>query len=286
MERELADLSLERERQRRAALEVALFAAERRQTDQDLGEERACSDREVAGIDAERAAAEVAGRAREELLQVVAHELRNPLGVIGMNLALIDKHAPEGELGAKIRRWADVSRRTAERMTRLVRDLLDASSIERMRLKIVTVEQDVATLLRDTVEAYAGLAAERRVLLDAHLADDLPLVRVDPQRIAQVLGNLIENALRHTPPGGTVTLGAGRQGAAVRFSVRDSGSGVPADRRQAIFERGEQAGPGGAPGAAGLGLFIARGIIAAHGGRIWCDDADGGAAFRFEVPAV
>ncbi|WP_018657980.1 ATP-binding protein [Actinomadura flavalba] len=223
-------------------------------------------------------------RDRADLVSTVAHELRSPLtSVKGFTATLL----------AKWHRFNDDQKRVmletvnadADRVTRLITELLDVSRIEAGRLEMRRQVVDLPGAVRRVVagRVAAGDAAER-FRVEEHGA--LPELWLDPDKIDQILGNLVENAVRHGA--GTVTImvepDAHKEGAAV--SVRDEGEGIPPDAAQRVFRQFWR-GPGGNRRAGtGLGLFIVKGLVEAHGGRIVVRRAPGGGAeFRFTVPA-
>ena len=220
-------------------------------------------------------------RAREEMLAVVSHDLRNPLSAVALVLQTTLDAAEAGDVPSPqlVRRGL----RGLERMQRLLDDLLDLARIDSGTFVVNRARLDVATLLRDAVELHGPLAADKglRLVLDA--PRNL-VVDGDRDRLMQVVSNLLGNALKFTPAGGHITvMGAPREGA-VEVSVTDSGPGVPAEARTRIFDRFYQARR--RQGGVGLGLAIAKGIVDAHGGRIAVDSATpSGARFWFHVPA-
>jgi signal transduction histidine kinase len=223
-----------------------------------------------------------AADAREEVLKIVSHDLRNPLSTIGMAAEMILETADAGEQA----RGVSIIRRTADRMNRMVQDLLDVAKLETGRLAIQVEDTPVALLIDEAVETFGPLAAERGLTLAAAAEPDLPRVCVDRGRIMQVLSNLIGNALKFTPTGGHIMLHARGEGAAVRCAVIDTGPGIPADQLQRIFGRFWQAKPSDRRGL-GLGLTIAKSIVEAHGGRIGADSRPGeGTEFWFTVPTA
>jgi signal transduction histidine kinase len=229
--------------------------------------------------------------ARNQMLAVVAHDLRSPLAAILMGASLLRRNAdPDGGGGDGTRGAAPLKaiERSARRMERMVRDLLDAESIDAGHLAIATRPCEPAALLESVREAFAPMAAEQSIALQvvAPPARATGRVMADPERVFQVLSNLVGNALKFVPGGGTVILGAQVAGHAVRLSVADNGPGIAPDDLQRVFDRYWQAHRGGRTGA-GLGLHIARGIVERHGGRISVQSQLGhGTTFCVTLPRV
>ncbi|CAA9314023.1 MAG: Phytochrome, two-component sensor histidine kinase [uncultured Gemmatimonadetes bacterium] len=221
-----------------------------------------------------------ATRARDEILGVVAHDLRNPLSTVRMAAQLLaDDVAPAH------RKPLDTLLRTTERMNQLIQDLLEVTRIESGKLALELHTESAGGVLREAVAMLAPLAQARSITFDAQLPADLPRVPLDAARILQVISNLVGNALKFTPAGGRVTLGAEVIPGEVRVSVADTGPGIPADQIPRVFGRFWQAGKSDRRGI-GLGLSIARGIVEGHGGRIWVESVEGqGATFFFTIPS-
>jgi signal transduction histidine kinase len=223
-----------------------------------------------------------AAAAREEVLKIVSHDLRNPLSTIGMAADLILESPDE----ASQERTVGIIKRTTGRMNRLIQDLLDVAKLETGRLAIEVEPVAVETLRDEAVELLAPLAAECNLSLTAAVEPDLPLVYVDRGRILQVLSNLVGNAIKFTPAGGQITLHVRRDAGAVRFAVIDTGSGIAPDQMQRIFGRFWQAQPSDRRGL-GLGLTIAKSIVDAHGGTIGAESRPGeGSEFWFTIPVA
>jgi signal transduction histidine kinase/DNA-binding response OmpR family regulator len=223
-----------------------------------------------------------ATRARDEMLAVVAHDLRNPLNNIYMAASLLlEIMAAER---ASERRQVEVIQRSAERMNRLVLDLLDLERIEAGRLALDPRPELPFALVHDSVEQLKPLATARSLNLEADAARELPVVLADPVRVQQVISNLVGNAIKFTPEGGTVTVRAERDGDVVCISVIDTGPGIPAQQLPHIFGRFWQADAADRRGL-GLGLAIAKGLVEAHGGRIWVESREHmGSTFFFTLP--
>lgn len=226
--------------------------------------------------------AERAARLRDEVLAIVAHDLRNPLGTIAGSADLLHMPLPPDKREQHI----TMIQRTADRMNRLIGDLLDAAKIEAGRLKLELNTIDAAELVAEVVELEGTRAEGKDVDLSHQVSTDVPPVRGDRNQLLRVLTNLLGNAIKFTPSGGRVEVRAARADGRVRFSISDSGPGIPQDQLPLLFRRFWQAKRADKAGA-GLGLAIARGIVEAHGGEIWADSRVGeGSTFHFTVPAA
>jgi signal transduction histidine kinase len=183
-----------------------------------------------------------------------------------------------------------VIRQAAEQMDALIQDLLDITRLEGGRLVVAPRLVDADWLMTRSLEALRPLADAGGVSLAAELAPDLPTLRVDPDRMRQLLSNLIGNAIKFTPAGGAVVTTVRATGDAVQFTVTDTGGGIPAEQLPFVFDRFFQLTSGPrlqARHGAGLGLPISRGIVEAHGGRIWIESVVGkGTSVHFLVPAA
>jgi len=234
--------------------------------------------------DALRLRAEEAMLAREDVQAMVAHDLRSPLGVISLQAGMLQRCGIPGPDGDDVRRRAESVARAASHMSVLIRDLLDAASIEAGRLSIEPARDDVRATLRAAIELVTPAAAAKGMTVEAALPDGAQ-AEWDRGRMLQLIGNLLDNAVKFTPPGGDVRVEAAADEDVVRISVSDDGSGIPAEQLPHLFERFWK-GKRSAGGGTGLGLFIAAGIAAAHGGRIDVSSAPGtGTTFRVTVPA-
>lgn len=218
------------------------------------------------------------------LVQTVAHELRTPLTSLGMALHLALDERVSGVLPARLADLLATAREDALRLRRLVEDLLDLSRIQEGRVTLRCEAVGVAGLLDETREALRSAAETAQVTVTIEVGSGAELVQADHARLQLGLGNLLANALRHTPPQGRVWLrGLARPGG-VRFEVEDTGPGVAAVDRARIFDAFVR-GPGAEGPGAGLGLYIAREVARAHGGRIGVEEAPGGGArFWLEIP--
>ena len=226
--------------------------------------------------------AELVAQAREEVLGVVAHDLRNPLSLIVTTTELLQEEDLEP---AKRKQILDIAMRAGKQMNRLIEDLLDTVHLQSGKLSLDLEDVEVCSVLRQADETFRPMAEKRRIQLTSKVPPDKIWVHADPLRVSQVLGNLLGNALKFTPENGSVTYGATISDGGIAFYVTDTGPGVPEDQRAHLFEQFWQARKNDKRGV-GLGLTIAKGIVDAHGGRIWCDsNVGGGSTFSFILPA-
>jgi PAS domain S-box-containing protein len=264
---------------------LALYWAE---TDRDYGPEDLALVEELArraslAVDNARLfhEAQHATRARDEMLSVVAHDLRNPLNTIVMGANTIAELIPNAT--PLLQKHAGILRRAADRMNRLIQDLLDVKRIESGQLMVDLRSIAVSALIDEATEMLRPLAAAASLELLQEVAADLPRVQADSGRILQVLSNLVGNAIKFTPPGGRITMTAIDIGNEVRFEIADTGPGIAADQLPHVFGRFWQGSRGDRRGI-GLGLAIAKGIVEAHGGRIWVESRVGeGSHFYFTL---
>lgn len=228
------------------------------------------------------ASAEAALAMRDEVLAIVAHDLRTPLDAILTSVSfLIDVEHSEEER----QRLLSVIRRSVSGMHRLIDDLLDVARMESGAFSVDFHPCDLAVLARDVTEQFRRQAANAGLMLECNVEGDSITVMADGHRIAQVLQNLVGNALKCTPAGGRVTVGVGRADhGGVRCSVADTGTGIAPDDLSRLFERFWQARRYRRSGA-GLGLAIARGIVQAHGAQLEVESELGaGSTFSFRLP--
>lgn len=230
--------------------------------------------------------------ARDDVLAVVSHDLRSPLGAIMLNATTLLRSADAGEAGARFRRKCGLIVRSAERMTRLIDDLVDLASIRSGRLSITPRPEPVQELAQEAVLGFEAIAEERKVHLErrhgqgeaggpaaAHLT-----VLCDRDRVLQVFSNLIGNALQVTPPGGRITVQTEVRPEDVVFSITDTGPGIAPEELPYLFKRYWRSDKVHYKGH-GLGLAIAQGIVEAHGGRIGAESQPGkGSTFFFTLP--
>ncbi|MDX2169004.1 MAG: ATP-binding protein [Deltaproteobacteria bacterium] len=219
---------------------------------------------------------------KNDLVATVAHEVRTPLTALRMAVHLLLEHAA----GPLTDRQADLlyaAREETERLQRIVEELLDLAKLQGGRMQLTRRPTAPRVLVDAALDAQRTIAADRQVVLTAQVAPGLPEIAVDVDRLQLVFANLLSNAVRHSPPGAPVTLRVAPHDGSLRFSVTDEGPGIPPERREVIFEKFSQGGD--RPGGAGLGLSIAKEIVAAHGGEIGVDSSVGhGSEFWFTIP--
>ena len=245
---------------------------------------------------AERTAREAAERAanleraaremRDEMMAMVAHDLRSPLSAIDLGAAAINRAAGQYPTGEGLRQHAAALHRIVGRMSAMLRDLLDTAALDSGKLSVTPAPEPCDGLLTETVALFRTEAEVRAVTVTTEVPSDALRVLADHDRVLQVLSNLTGNALRFTPRGGAVTLRVDPFDGYVRFSVHDTGRGLSDEELPHLFERFFRA-PSARGGGVGLGLYISKAIVEAHGGTIRAESGDGrGSTFSFTLPAV
>jgi signal transduction histidine kinase len=231
-----------------------------------------------------RGSLELRNRQLQSYAAVVAHDLRNPVGLIQTSSAFLLELLPDDAPRVQ-RDQLGAIHRSATRGLRLIRDLMDVARIETGKLEVEPAPYTVRSIAEEAIAPHRRAARERGISLVCELAPALPRVHADRDRVVQVLDNLLANAVKFTPDGGEIAVRAEPDGTGVRLSVEDTGPGIPEADLPCIFDRFWQADRGDARGL-GLGLAIVKGLVEAHGGRVWAERRPtGGAAFRFTLPA-
>jgi signal transduction histidine kinase len=227
--------------------------------------------------------AELLARAREEVLGVVAHDLRNPLNVISeATQMLFEVQLPEASRTALFR----VTTRAVQEMNRLISDLLDTVLLQAGRLSLDVVDLYVDEIVRQASDTFRPIADGRRIHFETVSPDTVAIVHADPLRVAQIMGNLLGNALKFTPEKGHVMLRAVPSAEQVVFQVVDNGPGIPPSHVEHLFDKFWQARQNDHRGV-GLGLAIAKGLVEAHGGTMSVESTVGtGSTFSFTLPGV
>jgi signal transduction histidine kinase len=229
-----------------------------------------------------REAAEGAIAAREELLRVVAHDLRNPLNLISMTSQLLEELDPPAERRKEL---LQVVGRATRSMSRLVQDLLDAARVEAGTFSLKLEEVQVGPLLENELEMFISEARAKEITLRAEYPSAALRVCADRERLMQMLGNLVANALKFAGAGSTVVLGASSEAGAVDLTVSDNGPGLSKEEQGRLFHPYWQADSRDRRGL-GLGLFIVKRLVDAHGGAISVQSEPGrGASFTIRLPS-
>jgi chemotaxis family two-component system sensor kinase Cph1 len=224
-------------------------------------------------------------RARDDLVAVVSHDLRNPLGVIQMQAAILLQAASgeNEEFSRRVQTSAEHIQRSVARMNTLIGDLLDLARLEAGRFTLQCRAHEMSELIGESLVILRPLAEQKRIDLTSDLR--CAAVNADRDRIFQVLSNLVGNAIKFTPAGGRIDLRCEEMNGEVQVTVADTGPGIAPEQLSNVFDRYWQARPDDLQGS-GLGLFIAKGIVEAHGGRIWAQARPGsGATFVFTLPS-
>ncbi len=268
-------------------------------TDTDITEQKnagAERERALALEQQVRSQAERATRARDDVMAIVVHDLRNPMNTISTSATIIgdslEKRAEKAvdisnpALSVDLKTCVEAIQSSIKTMDRLICDLLDVSRMEAGSFSIQPSQVDIGALLEETLKLCESQARAKKITVTADIPTGLPPVNGDRDRLDQVLSNLLGNAFKFTPEGGRVMVRARKVDGSVQITVEDSGPGIPAADLPRIFDRywrGDRASRDGA----GLGLAICKGIVDAHGGKIWVESVLGrGTTFRFTVPCA
>lgn len=222
---------------------------------------------------------------RRDFVANVSHEMRTPIGLIrGYVEAMQDGLA---ESAAERNEMLGIMREELDRLAALIRDLLHLARLDAGQVRLELEPVSLSALVPHLVRKMAPLIEQAGVAVRAEIPPDLPLTLADADQVEQVLLNLLDNALRHTPAGKGVTIRAEADGDRVQIRVEDQGSGIPPQERHLVWERFYRGDPAHSrkKGGTGLGLAIVRGIVTAHGGQVWVEEAPGGGcSFRFTLP--
>ena len=236
----------------------------------------------AADVDGMVARLEAEEGARRSLIAAVSHDLRTPITALRLLADAIDDEV----VGAETRREYAARIGTHVRaLGALIDDLFELTRLESGDLTWTMERVRVDALLHETIEAMRPAAEAEEVTVTAELDASIAAARANPEKLQRVLFNLIQNAIRHTPPDGSVTVRAERVGAGIEIEVADTGSGIDGEHRTRVFEPFYRADGARSDGGAGLGLAVSRAIVEAHGGTIWLEDAPVGARVRFRLPS-
>jgi len=227
-----------------------------------------------------------ANERKDELLGMVAHDLRNPLTVV-MNFAQILRKRLEGKVSEREMKYLNIMYDACNHSLMLIEDLLDINAIESGKVRLVPTRENLEDLLRENCEKNEYLAINKGIGLALEIPEALPHLFVDPERIQEVLDNLISNAIKFSHPGTSIKVRAVRNGARIEVSIQDQGQGIRAEELGTLFKKFGRTTTKPTQGemSTGLGLAIAKKIVELHGGQIWVESAYGqGSTFTFSLP--
>jgi len=267
-------------------LTMGMTRPDRRFTKADLPLLEDVAQRTALGADNARLyqQARQASRARDDTLAAISHDLRNGLNTVLTAVSLLLRSLPPDGEGRRDRRHIEAIRRSAERMNRVIGDLLDVASIESGRLFVEPRREPVRSIVAEALAVCHDPAGEKSLRVEQVVPSESLEAVCDRDRVLQVLGNLISNAIKFTPEGGAVKVSAEAFDDEVLFTVRDTGLGISPKQLPHVFDRFWQATPKARLGS-GLGLTIAKGVVEALGGRIWVESrANEGTSFFFTLP--
>ena len=223
-------------------------------------------------------------RARDDMIGIVSHDLRNPVNAVKMLTGVMLDRRGQEPLSTEMGNYASVIRQAAEQMDELIQDLLDVTRVEAGKLAVTLKSVNTEEILSDILRTLAPVAAEKKIALRLNAPDDLPNVLADRERFSQAISNLVGNAVKFSQPGGEITVRVAVLDKEFLFSVSDKGQGMTAEQLSHAFDRFWQSSRTDRQGA-GLGLAITKGIVDAHGGRIWAESSPGaGSTFYFTLP--
>jgi signal transduction histidine kinase len=221
---------------------------------------------------------------REDLTSMIYHDLRSPLANVVSSLDVFGSLLPDDSDPA-FRSLLNIAMRSTERIQRLTNSLLDINRLEAGHPVVNLFATSPHLIANDAVEAISPVTENKGIHLRLEISSELPPVLVDADMIRRVLSNLLENAVKFTPPGGTISVGGVEDGDFIRIWVQDSGMGIPESERERIFEKYTRLREKESPKGFGLGLAYCRLAVEGHGGRIWVEGQQGeGARFCFTLP--
>jgi signal transduction histidine kinase len=251
----------------------------------ELAELADAANRMIAQLREREAERDAADKARRDLIAAVSHDLRTPLTSLRLVTQAVDDGviSPDGEA----RRYMEEMSKQVDALGLLVDDLFELTRLEAGDISWSMHQVELADLVHETLQAMRPQAAARGVAVEAAVPDDLAPAEANPEKVQRVLFNLIQNAIRHTPADGSVTVAAESNGSHLVIEVRDTGEGIEPEERGRVFEpfyRGAGESARTRRESSGLGLAICRAIVEAHGGEIWLEDVEPGTRVRFSLP--
>lgn len=292
-ERDDQDRVLKAERLQKLLIAEAFLENERKDTDNNLLDERDRMDLTYEQ-NSELLSSEVSSHhktldaltTRDQYLAIVSHDLKNPLTAISLSVGQVRKALTNGSDVSTVLKSVEVIERVVANMERMISDLLDVERMANGKLDLKLEKCDIGELLRECKDLFAPAVSSKSFTMKIEISPDELLADIDHDRILQVLSNLIGNALKFTPKGGTIELFAQKKANEVEISVTDNGPGIPPDKRTEIFERFSQLRTNDRRGI-GLGLYISKWIVEAHKGKISVFSEVGkGSTFSFTLPLI
>jgi NtrC-family two-component system sensor histidine kinase KinB len=223
---------------------------------------------------------------KSEFIATVSHELRTPLTSINMAVDIMSQEVL-GKINEHQRDMLTTAKDDCERLTKLVKELLDMSRLESGKYELKRERINLRSLVEEALKPLRLQFREKGIRLETEIPADTPEVPGDQRQLSWVVANLVSNALRYTPTDGTVTIHSDLLDDSIRVSVKDSGRGIPPDAVEVIFDKFVQIkqSTDATPGSVGLGLAIAKEVVEAHGGKIWVESSVGrGSTFFFTIP--
>lgn len=228
----------------------------------------------------------LADQMKDEFISMVVHELRNPLASVSQGIECARDLGGDA-IPPQTARFLNIAMRNVRRLNRILGDLLDLAKLESGKLDVDLDIVDPQEMLADATVTFHAEAEAGKVAIAVHAVEDMPPILADPARLEQVLGNLVSNAIKFTPEGGTITMSAAAAEHDVLFSVADTGKGIAKEFQEIIFEKYRQlrSHEGGGKRGTGLGLPICRLLVKLHGGSIGVESEPGrGSRFFFTIP--
>lgn len=290
-ERSKNDLALEHERGEKERLLGKLVNLEREATDKNLLDERTKTDYETV-LSAQLLTLEKAAHldtksaltTREEFVAIVSHDLRNPIGAILSSVEMLSEDLSKFGIGDDIKQCVEIINRSAQTSLRLISDILDMERITEGKIQLQVAQHRLDEVIRESVESYLHVASAKRITLEALPSSLAGTIQFDRDRIAQILSNIIGNALKFTPEGGSIAVKTEESKTEIKVSVSDTGAGIPETQKNRIFDRFAQLHDKDRRGL-GLGLYISKTLVESHGGKLWVVSVPGkGSTFFFTLP--
>lgn len=286
LERKRVDQSIEHERELKSQMAIRVLERERKITDRNLGDERFKTDTLVMKAATAHSITQTALTSREEFLAIVSHDLRNPIGAAASCAEMLLEDAAFEQLDPEVKHWVHFMKRNVDSSLRLIADLLDVERISQGKVILNPKKICIGDIVRESVENYVLAATAKTILLRTTPADIKCDVVCDPDRIRQVISNLVGNAVKFTPDGGIITVNIKPETDFVRISILDTGPGIPKEKLTQIFDRFAQLASKDRTGL-GLGLYISKMLIEAHGGNLSVESNVGlGSNFKISLPRL